>query len=136
MALVALAGCSAEEQVARTHVVRQRPPSRKDVIEAVLASQSIRLAVDSSCMGVGTEAADSTIGGYLSGFLAELDRGDMNWLETNVAEAQADGIAVWRAELTIRHQDPQDEWGWGVRFDVRQDTGAVDPESFLCIGAG
>lgn len=139
IALVALVSCGAADESVTTspHVVRHRPPSRKDIIEAVLASQSVRLTVHSSCSGVGTEAADSTIGGYLSGFLAELASGDKNWLDTNVVEAKSEaGIAIWRAEFIVRHASVEDEWGWGVRFDVRRDTGAVDPASFLCIGAG
>jgi hypothetical protein len=119
------------------HVVEHRPPSRKDVIAAVLAHESVSLAVHASCMGVGTETTDSTIGAYLSGFLAELADGDRNSLETSVVEAQSDaGVAIWRAELIVRHASADDEWGWGVRFDVRRDDGVVDPRSFLCIGAG
>ena len=118
-------------------MVEHRPPARKDVIEAVLASEAVKLTVHSSCMGVGTEATDATIGAFLSGFLAELEDGGRNWLETSVVEAQSEaGVAVWRAELIVRHSSPEDEWGWGVRFDVRRADGVVDPESFLCIGAG
>jgi len=119
------------------HVVEHRPPSRKDVIEAVLANESVRLTVHSSCMGVGTDATDSTIGAYLSGFLAELANDDRNWLETSAVEAESTtGVAIWRAEFIIRHASTEDEWGWGVRFDVRREDGVVEPQSFLCIGAG
>jgi hypothetical protein len=139
IALLALAGCSSVDKPATPppHVVKHQPPSRKDVIGAVLASQSLSLTVHSSCKGVGTDRADTTIGEYLSGFLAEFASGGRNWLDTNVAEAQGDDSApVWRAELIVRHADSEDEWGWGVRFDVRRDTGVVDPSSFRCIGAG
>mgnify|MGYP001567442236 CR=1 FL=1 len=133
--LVSCGGAGGSDTI--SHVVEHRPPSRKDVIEAVLANEAVRLTVHSSCMGVGTEATDSTIGAYLSGFLAELADGDRNWLETSVVEAESDaGVAIWRAEFIIRHASVEDEWGWGVRFDVRRDDGVVDPQSFLCIGAG
>jgi hypothetical protein len=135
----ALVGCSGsgEPGSASPHVVEHRPPSRKDVIEAVLASEAVKLTVHSSCMGVGTEATDDTIGAFLSGFLAEFENGGSNWLETSVVEAQSEaGVAVWRAEVIVRHSALEDEWGWGVRFDVRRADGVVDPESFLCIGAG
>ena len=135
-ALVSCGGAGVSDTMS-PHVVEHRPPSRKDVIEAVLANESVRLTVHSSCMGVGTEATDSTIGAYLSGFLAELANDDRNWLETSAVEAESTtGVAIWRAEFIIRHASTEDEWGWGVRFDVRRDDGVVEPQSFLCIGAG
>lgn len=136
---LALAGCSRPADVpASPHVVAHRPPTRKDVIAAVMASQSIELTVHPSCNRIGTDETDTTIGAYLSGFLAEFENKDAgNWLETKVDTAQSDtGVPVWRSEMIIRHSAGEDEWGWGVRFDVRQDDGAVVPSSFVCIGAG
>jgi hypothetical protein len=120
------------------HIVAHRPPTRKDIIEAVLASQAVKLTVHPSCQDVGSEKTDTTIGGYLSGFLAELGNQDeTNWLETKVEPARtAAGVPVWRAELMVRHSAKEDEWGWGVRFDVRQDDQTVVPQSFMCVGAG
>jgi hypothetical protein len=140
MVIASLLACTSPPPPATTpgHLVAHRPPTRKDVIEAVLASQAVKLTVHPACAGVGTEATDTTIGGYLSGFLAELEDGNAkNWLETKVVDAQtAAGAAVWRCELTIRHAAGEDEWGWGVRFDVRQDDGRVVLDSFVCTGAG
>jgi hypothetical protein len=139
VALIAVTSCNhvGGPAAPAVHVVSHRPPSRKDIVNAALASHSVRLAAHASCDGVGTEAADSTIGDYLSGFLAEFGTGNNNWLDTTVVEARSEaGVPVWRAELIVRQSNPEDEWGWGVRFDVTQETGAVDPASFRCIGAG
>ena len=115
--------------------IRHKPPERKDVIEAVLASYAVPLGVHSSCKDIGTNVDDKTIGAYLSGFLAELEKPeDRNSIATRITEA--DGKAVWRCELMIRHAAGDDEWGWGVRFDIRQSDGKVVPESFVCLGAG
>jgi hypothetical protein len=48
----------------------------------------------------------------------------------------ASGEAVSVCTLTLRHQDGDDRWGWGVRFHVRASDGLVLAESFTCIGAG
>lgn len=134
--VLALGGCARGAPDA--YVVAHRPPGGKDVIAAVLASESVKLSVHPSCEGVGTEAADATIGEYLSGFLSELSSPDGgNWLETSVENARsAAGVDIWRAQLFVRHSEGEDEWGWGVRFDIRQADGAVDPQSFQCLGAG
>ena len=114
------------------------PPKPKDVLEALLRSSEVSLSVDSSCNGVGTEAADLTIGRYLSGFLAEQSEPKgKNWIETGiVSDKSATGDAIWRCHVTIRHEDGDDRWGWGVQFDVRQDSGLVMAASFRCLGAG
>ena len=133
-AFVVLAACQRSNAPAG-FTVRHKPPERKDVIEAVLASHAVPLSAHSSCKNVGTDADDKTIGAYLSGFLSELEKPeDRNSITTRITEA--DAKAVWRCELMIRHAAGDDEWGWGVRFDIRQSDGKVIPESFVCLGAG
>jgi hypothetical protein len=131
---VVLAACQ-RFNVPAGFTIRHKPPERKDVIEAVLASYAVPLSTHSSCKNVGTDVDDKTIGAYLSGFLAELEKpGDRNSIATRVTEA--DNKTLWRCELMIRHAAGDDEWGWGVRFDIRQSDGKVIPESFVCLGAG
>ena len=119
-------------------VVAHRPPTAKDVIDAVLASATVELAVSPTCDNVGTEPTDRTLGRYLAGFMAEMAREDTtNWIETEVAQGvAADGQPIWVCKLTLRHRDPVDRWGWGVMFHVRQRDGAVLDTSFTCTGAG
>ena len=118
--------------------VAHQPPSAKDLIAAVLASQDVSLQVSSTCHNVGTEPSDATIGRYLAGFLAEMSSPDKkNWLETaSETGTSARGEPVWVCNLTLRHVDGDDRWGWGVSFQVRRSDGLVLAESFICTGAG
>jgi hypothetical protein len=118
--------------------VARQPPAAKDVIEAVIASANVPLSVSPTCTNVGTEPSDTTIGRYLAGFLAELSAPNKkNWVETKVeAGRSADGETVSVCTLTLRHQDGDDRWGWGVRFHVRSSDGVVLTNSFTCVGAG
>jgi hypothetical protein len=114
--------------------MRHTPPERTDVIEAVMASHEVPLRVSPTCMSVGTKQGDSTIGAYLSGFLSELkdERQSKNWIDTRVTDAKD----VWKCEFTVRHSLGEDEWGWGVRFNVRKSDGGVVRDSFECTGGG
>ena len=130
--------CASCQKAPDSFSVRHRPPDRKDVIEAVMASHDVPLSVHSSCSNIGTTPGNATVGAYLSGFMAELSKPDQkNWLDTKVvSDKDAKGNAVWRSDLTIRHAAGEDEWGWGVRFDISQSDGRVVPGSFVCTGGG
>ena len=119
-------------------VVAHRPPTSKDVIDAVLASAGVELTVSPTCNNVGTEPTDRTIGRFLAGFMAEMSRDDAhNWIETSVEPGpSADAEPVWICRLTLRHRDNVDRWGWGVAFSVRQRDGAVLEKTFTCTGSG
>ena len=114
------------------------PPSSKDVIDAVMASGAVRLKDSINCTNVGTEPTDETIGRYLAGFLAELSAPDKkNWIETKVEPGRsAAGEPVSICTLTLRHEDGDDRWGWGVQFKVRSSDRLVLADSFACVGAG
>jgi len=118
--------------------VAHQPPSAKDVSEAVIASGSTPLSVSPTCANVGTEPSDATIGRYLAGFLAELTSPSRkNWIETKVEPGRsAAGEPVSICTLTLRHEDGDDRWGWGVRFQVRSSDGLVLANTFMCVGAG
>ena len=118
--------------------VAHRPPTAKDIIDAVIASGGVSLNVSPTCRNVGTESTDATIGRYLAGFMAELSAPDkQNWIETNVEPGtSATGEPVSVCRLTLRHVDGDDRWGWGVQFHVRQSDGLVLADSFTCTGAG
>ena len=128
---------SAASTPAAVHIAHQ-PPSAKDVIDAVIASGSVPLSVSPTCSNVGTEPSDATIGRYLAGFLAELSSPTKkNWVETKVEFGRsAAGEPVTICTLTLRHEDGDDRWGWGVRFHVRSSDGLVLANSFTCTGAG
>jgi hypothetical protein len=113
------------------------PPTPKDVIEAAIASGGVKLGASANCANAGTEPTDETIGRYLAGFLAELNaRGKKNWIETKIEPGTAAGEPVSICTLTLRHEDGDDRWGWGIQFKVRTSDGVVLPDSFSCVGAG
>jgi hypothetical protein len=118
--------------------IAKMPPSAKDVIDAALASARVPLKNATHCASAGTEPADATIGRYLAGFLAELSAPDKkNWIETTVEPGRSTaGEPVSICTLMLRHQDGDDRWGWGVRFQVRSSDGLVLASSFSCVGAG
>jgi hypothetical protein len=137
-AAVAMLACgSPAREPAAVHVAH-RPPAGKDVIDALIASGNVPLSVSSTCANVGTEPSDATLGRYLAGFLAEMSSPDKkNWIETKVEPGKSDaGEPVSICTLTLRHEDGDDRWGWGVRFQVRSSDGLVLAKSFTCVGAG
>jgi hypothetical protein len=114
------------------------PPTRKEIVRALLASQDVSLAVDSSCSGVGTEPADANIGDYISGFLAEQnsDKGK-NWLDIVTKRASVPGAEpAWTCDVVIRHVDGEDRWGWGVSFQMKAKDHSIVKTSFRCTGSG
>ena len=118
--------------------IAHRPPAPKDVIDAAIASGDVPLSVSSTCRNVGTEPSDATIGRYLAGFLAEMSSPDKkNWIETSIEPGTSDaGEPGSICTLTLRHEDGDDRWGWGLRFFVRSSDGLVLAHSFKCVGAG
>jgi hypothetical protein len=122
---------------AAIHVAHQ-PPTTKDVIDAAIASGGAPLSVSATCTNVGTEPSDATIGRYLAGFLAEMSSPDKkNWIETTIESGKSHaGEPGSLCTLTLRHEDGDDRWGWGVRFFVRASDGLVLPRSLTCVGAG
>lgn len=112
------------------------PPTDKEVIESLLASQNVSLGVDASCSGVGTDPTDSTIGDYISGFLAEqtTEKGK-NWLDISVRPAE-NSPSLWQCSVVIRHVDGDDRWGWGVSFLMAARDHKVLEQSFRCTGSG
>jgi len=133
---LALAACSTPRPAGVR--VSHLPPSNKDLIEAVLAEQNIPLSVSTTCHNVGTEPSDATLGRYLAGFMTEMSSPDKkNWIEvTRKDGTSANREPVWICDFTLRHEDGDDRWGWGVRFQVRQSDGLVLPDSYVCTGAG
>jgi hypothetical protein len=105
---------------------------------AAIASGSLPLSVSPTCANVGTEPSDSTVARYLAGFLAELSSpAKKNWIETKIEPGRSPaGEAVSVCTLTLRHEDGDDRWGWGVRFEVRSSDGLVLNDTFSCVGAG
>lgn len=115
------------------------PPTRKEILQALLACRDLELAADSSCIGVGTDFGDRTIGDYVSGFLAEFSDGPgRSWIETTAepAELAPPSKPAWQCRAILRHVDGDDRWGWGVAFRILARDHSLVAGSIRCIGAG
>ena len=135
-ACLMLGGCRPAGPPAAVVKLAHRPPTAKDVIDAVMLSSRTPLA-DSTCRAAGTEAGDNTIGRYLAGYLAELSAADGgNAVTTSVETRTEDGQPVFVCRLMVRHAQGEDVWSWGVEFKARQSDGVLQSGSFRCLGAG
>jgi hypothetical protein len=112
------------------------PPTRKEVIRALLSLQDVSLSSDSSCSNVGTNPKDSNIGDYISGFLAEQNDKGKNWLDIQTKRASGAPEPAWECGVVIRHVDGDDRWGWGVSFQMRGKDHSVVKGSIRCTGSG
>ena len=132
------AGASAEAAARAARAIISLTSGFGDGASVSRTSGSVPLSVSPTCANVGTEPSDATVGRYLAGFLAELSSPDKkNWIETTIEPGRSStGEAVSICTLTVRHEDGDDRWGWGVRFHVRSSDGLVLANSFVCTGAG
>jgi hypothetical protein len=137
-----LMGCAnpaGDKLAASTSSHMAGPPSAKQVIDWTLSAMDIELNADTSCAGVGTELSDETVGDYLSGFLAEFTEANAgNRLEATCKDGSKEESvrATWNCRFVVRRQDGEDEWGWGVSFEVGKQDGELRRESLRCIGSG
>ena len=131
-----VAGCSGEQSPKDIpHQLRHSPPTNADVLEALLASARFELT-DSSCRGAGTNSSDKTVGENISGWLIALDNPHAK--NSIQIEKPTPERAFWKVKVMIYHeyQENNEEWGWGIEFNIRKSDGQVDSRSFRCLGAG
>lgn len=103
------------------------------MFELLLASSSIVLT-DSSCRNAGRGGYDdTTVGQFLSGFLADLhDPKARSYIEVT----RSDAPTQWQITVMVRQADEYDEWSAGIGFAISKHSGSIVPESFRCIVAG
>jgi len=113
-------------------------PSPKEVIRLLLTLRDVPLGVHNSCSTAGTGLSDVNIGDYMSGWLAEFNKGPgANWIETSSAPAMLpDKKAGWKCIVMFRHVNGDDRWGWGVSFFVKQSDRQAVQDSVQCLGGG
>ncbi len=113
--------------------VSHLPPTKADIIEALVQSSDIPVSVHWSCPSTGGD--DSTIGRYVSNRLSSLERDATNWVEVRTVSRRAPTGMYWKSTV-IFHSALDREWlsSYGVEFLVRQRDGAVIPSSFTCPG--
>lgn len=124
-----------------THAADSTPPqhpSAKQLISTLIRNSGIPLSVSATCVNAGTSRDDTTIGDYISGFLAELGDADAkNTITASVSDDPQNGeSSTWIARVMIAQSHGEVVWRWGVEFAVRKHDLTADPDSFRCIGAG
>jgi hypothetical protein len=102
------------------------------IIRALLKNTDVRLDVHQSCEGVGTDPTDETIGDYIAGFMAE-QRVPENTIE---AGCEPGSSGDQQCQVWFKHNDPDDEWAWGVAFEMSSSDGKLSRSSIRCLGAG
>ena len=114
--------------------VNHLPPTKADIIEAVIRSHDVSLNVHWSCYSVG-DLDDRTMGRYIGRRIFFLERGARNWVEVRIASRRAPAGMFWKSTVTF-YSALDKEWlsNYGVEFLVRQRDGAVIPSSFSCTG--
>ena len=119
--------------------VKHGKPSNKDILLMVMQNCDVLLSADSSCLGVGSEFNDSTIGQFLSSFWQyHADSIGANSLTINVTEGNDKEVKekFWKAAFMINGQTENENWSWGVSFYIMDNNWLVDKKSFKCLGAG
>lgn len=133
-------GCGTGGRVPERHgsADQKGQPSPKEVIRLLLTLRDVPLSIHKSCATAGTSLSDADIGDYVSGWLAELNKGPgANWIEASAAPATSpDKEAGWNCTVMFRHVNGEDRWGWGISFFVRQADRRVVEDSVRCLGAG
>jgi hypothetical protein len=113
------------------------PPTPKRALQLLLRNHDVPLSVDPSCEGVGSDFADTTIGDYISGLLAELT-GPMSSVLASCVPAVGSGgnNRNWECDVWLAHASGDTEWRWGVSFNIDGGSGAMIRKSVRCIGMG
>ncbi|MBB6096266.1 hypothetical protein HNQ60_005188 [Povalibacter uvarum] len=129
--LAMLVGCQREPAHVATRQPLAGPPDRGLVLRVLLANLRIPLSSHASCKDIGTLPSDTTVGDYIAGFMAEQTTGQ-NSITTECPARTGHG---YQCEVYLKHSDGDDEWGWGVGFEIAEDATLV-PGSMRCLGAG
>jgi hypothetical protein len=120
-------------------ICHQGKPSDKDILLMVMQNCDVLLTVDSSCLGVGTNINDSTIGQYLSNFWQYQTNSSAN-NSIKISVTQGDDKIIkekhWKAIFMINGQTENENWSWGVSFYIMDKNWVVVKDSFKCLGAG
>ncbi|WP_326542944.1 hypothetical protein [Pseudorhodoferax sp.] len=124
-ALAAAPGCSAAPAAPAADT------SARNVVRAALQLRDVPLTVHATCRQAGGDAADRTLGDYLAGLLAAMDRPG----NTVAASCRAVGGTHRACTLWLRHRSEEERWAWGLAFDIDAQDRPL-PASVRCLGAG
>ena len=114
-------------------------PTTKQILQVLFDALDTPLSISETCAGVGTEANDHTIGDFIAGFMAEMGaRTGHHWIEIAAEPTRAiDGHPVWQCRVILRRQHGEEEWGWGVGFQLDNPPPyTLLKASVRCLGSG
>jgi hypothetical protein len=127
--IAAAAGNAAHAQAAAQTAVDSESRSYH-AIRAALQLRDVPLRSHPTCRNAAPVMPAHSIGDYLAGFLANMDKG-----RNSVTAACQPRARGQRCELWLKHADEEDEWGWGIGFDVDA-RGQPRAASVRCLGSG
>ncbi len=99
-------------------------------IRAALQLRDVPLRVHPTCRNAAPILPARSIGDYVAGFLSHMDSG-----RNSVTTACQPRPGGHRCDLWLKHADEEDEWGWGIRFDMDR-RGRPRATSVRCLGSG
>jgi len=141
--LVGLTGCESLDKNYRPGgsppSTQEGAPSKKEIFRLLLVNQDLLLSAYSSCVGVGSEAGDKTIGDYISSLLAQqTEPGGRNWIEveSRPQRENASAAVFWECRVVFHRVAGDERGGWGIRFLIRAKDRTAVRESFECTGGG
>ena len=106
----------------------------RTALRGALMLRDLPLRSHATCRDVGPHPDDKTVGDYLAGFLAALTDGT-NQIKADCQPAKGKA-GRQRCEVWLKHTDKEDQWAWGLQFDMTNGARKVDPASVRCLGAG
>ena len=140
LAATGLSSVLAQEHPAPpTENIAAPAPTTKQILQVLFDALDTPLSISETCAGVGTEANDHTIGDFIAGFMAEMGaRTGHHWIEIAAEPTRAiDGHPVWQCRVILRRQHGEEEWGWGVGFQLDNPPPyTLLKASLRCLGSG
>ena len=129
---------AASTAVLATDQAERSKPNEPDAgsnlaLRSMFLLQDVRLRQHPSCKSVGSHASDRTVGHYLAGFMGFMQDGN-NRVEAQCVASLSDAV-LKRCTVWLKHADSDDEWAWGLQFDVDRRSRPIK-SSVRCLGGG
>jgi hypothetical protein len=103
----------------------------REALRGALGLRDVPLRLHPSCAAAGADAADRTVGDYLAGQLAAMDR------PANTVSAACTAAPAGRRACSVwfKHRSDEERWAWGLAFELDA-RGRPLARSIRCLGAG
>lgn len=134
LVLLAMAAGQAGAAGSGVNAAEAAAASARTALRGALQLRDVPLHVHATCKDAAPHADDKTIGDYLAGFLAAQSDG-ANTVQSGCKPLPG-AAGVQRCEVWLKHRDKDDEWAWGLRFDMDAAGRRARPGSVRCLGSG